>query len=324
MVAAVVAAVALALIVGCSGVAAPAAPKVTVRLATLKGPTGVGMVHLMQAQAGGTTANDYVTTVSDSPEEIVAKLASGDVDIAAVPTNLGAALYAKTSGGVQMLAVNTLGVLYIVAEGDAVRSVADLSGRTILASGQGSNPEYVLRFLLQANGLDPDADVTLVFKSQHDEVATLMASGEADLALLPEPFVTTVTMKNPKLTVALDLTRQWAAVVTDGSQLMMGGVLARSGFVAKNPAAVKSFLDEYAASVATATADAEATAALCEKFGIIPAAVARQSLPRLNLTFLAGAEMAAGLKGYYQVLYDANPKAVGGELPDSGFYYTAE
>jgi NitT/TauT family transport system substrate-binding protein len=290
-----------------------------VRVATLKGPTGVGMVHLMQDAAGR-----YAFTVSESPDEVAAKVASGDVDIAAVPTNLAAALYAKSKGRVQMLAVNTLGVMYLVENGDTVHTMADLKGRTIYASGQGSNPEYVLRFLLAKNGLDPDKDVTIVFKSQHDEVATLVASGQAPIALLPEPFVTAVTVKNPKVRVALDLTPEWAKVVTDGSQLMMGAVIARSDFVSKNPEAVKSFLGGYEASIAKAKGDVDQTATLCEKFGIIPAAIARRAIPRLNLTFISGEQMVTGIKGYFQVLYAANPTSVGGALPDSGFYFTAK
>lgn len=320
----------LAVLSGCASTTATPAvggssppPRTPVRIATLKGPTGVGMVHLMQAQDAGATANDYSFTVTDAPEEVVARVASGDVDVAAVPTNLAAVLHARTSGAVQMLAVNTLGVLYVVTDGTSVSSMAGLKGRTIYASGQGSNPEYVLRFLLRRNGLDPDTDVRLVWKSQHDEVATLVASGNAQVALLPEPFVTAVTVKNPGVGVALDLTTEWSRAVTDGSRLMMGGVIARRDFVEQHPDAVKTFLREYSASIDAARADADTTSALCAQYGIIPdAAVAKQALPRLNLTFLAGEAMQAGLGGYFQVLYDANPAAVGGSLPDAGFYYT--
>ena len=320
----------VALLSGCAGTAgtpgaAASSParRTPVRIATLKGPTGVGMVHLMQAQDAGTTANDYAFAVTAAPEDVVAKVATGDVDIAAVPTNLAAVLNAKTSGAVQMLAVNTLGVMYIVTDGVPLAGMADLKGRTIHASGQGSNPEYVLRFLLERNGLDPDTDVHIVWKSEHDEVATLVAGGDAEVALLPEPFVTAVTVKNPELAVELDLTTEWTKAVTDGSQLMMGGVIARRDFVEQHPDAVAAFLTEYAASIEAAKTDAETTSALCEQYGIIPsAAVAKQALPRLNLTFLAGEDMLAGLQGYFRVLYDADPKAVGGSLPDAGFYYT--
>lgn len=314
----------VSLLSGCAGTPAAGTQKTAVRIATLKGPTGVGMVQLMQAQQDGTAVNNYSFAVSDSPDEVAAKVASGDVDIAAVPTNLGAALYAKTSGAVQMLAVNTLGVMYIVENGSAIHSMADLKGRTIYASGKGSNPEYVLRFLLQKNGVDPDTDVHVVFKSQHDEVATLVASGQADIALLPEPFVTTVTVKNPAVHVAVDLTKEWAEVVTDGSQLMMGAVIARKDFVRKFPAAVTSFLTEYKASIGKATTDVDGTAALCQQFAIIPSApVAKLAIPRLNLTFIDGADMASGVSGYFQVLYQANPKSVGGSVPDAAFYYDA-
>lgn len=319
-----------ALLAGCAAVPAPgASPEPTlkrtaVRVAALKGPTGVGMVGLMKAQQDGRAVNSYTFTVTDSPEDVVAKVASGDVDIAAVPTNLAATLYAKTSGGVRMLAVNTLGVMYIVEDGESIHDLRDLAGKTIHATGQGSNPEYVLRFLLQRNGIDPDSDVRIVFASEHDELATLVASGEAKIALLPEPFVTTVTTKNPKVRVASDLTAEWAKAVTDGSQLMMGGVIARSDFVATRPQAVTDFLTEYRASINLALTDTDGTAALCEQFGIIPsAAVARRALPRLGLSYLDGDAMKAGLQGYFKVLYDAKPESVGGALPDSGFYFTA-
>jgi NitT/TauT family transport system substrate-binding protein len=316
----------LSALAGCGATpAASAAQRTPVRVATLKGPTGVGMVQLMQAQQQGTTANDYSFTVSQAPEEVAAKIASGDLDIAAVPTNLGAALYAKTGGKVAMLAVNTLGVMYVLEDGAAVHSITDLKGKTIHATGQGSNPEYVLRFLLAKNGLDPDKDVHIVFKTEHAELATLLAGGQVSLALLPEPFVTTVTVKNPRIRVALDLTAEWAKVVKDGSGLMMGAVIARKDFVEKNPAAVATFLTEYKGSIEKAKTDVDGTAALCEQFGIIPsAAVAKQALPRLGLTFIAGAEMEAGIEGYFQVLYDADPKSLGGAMPDSGFYFTGK
>lgn len=320
----------VALLAGCAGTGGAAVgsgsgatERTVVRVAALKGPTGVGMVHLIRAQDLGTTTNDYAFTLTSAPEDVVAKVASADVDIAAIPTNLAAVLYAKTSGAIRMLAVNTLGVMYVLTDGVPMDSIADLKGRTVYASGQGSNPEYVLRFLLEKNGLDPDTDVHLVWKSDHDEVATLIVGGTAEVALLPEPFVTAVLRKRPKLTVALDLTAEWARAVDDGSRLMMGGVIARTEFVDRHPEAVKAFLAEYAASVDAARTDAATTSALCEQYGIIPsAAVAEQALPRLNLTYLAGEDMMAGLRGYFQVLYNADPKAVGGSLPDAGFYYT--
>lgn len=302
-----------------------AVAKTAVRVVGIKGPTGVSLVRLMQAQDDGTAANDYSFAVASAPEEVAAKVASGDVDIAAVPTNLAAALYAKTSGGVRMLAVNTLGVLYLMENGDTIRSVADLKGRTIYSTGQGANPEFVLRHILTQNGLDPDTDVDLVFKAENEELATLLVTGQAQVALVPEPVVTTVQLKQDKLRVALDMTAEWDKVVTDGSQLMMGAVIARSDFVEKHEPAVRAFLTEYADSIRQATADVEGTAALCEKYGIIPsAAVARQAIPRLNLTYLDGNDLKQRIQGYFQVLHEADPKSVGGAVPDAEFYFAAE
>ncbi len=294
-----------------------------VRVLALKGPTGVGMVHLMHDHPdhGG----EYEYTITDSPDAAVAKLISKEVDLAAVPTNLAAVLSAKTAGGVQMLAVNTLGVLYIVSRDQSVHRLTDLKGKTVHATGQGSNPEYVLRHLLDRAGLDPDRDVKIVFDAEHAELATKVADGSVDIALLPEPFVTMVTSKDPTVTVAIDLTAEWNASVSDGSQLMMGALIGRTDYVAAHPALVETFLKQYRASVQAATADVPATAVLCQSHGIIAsAALAEKAIPRLNLVFLTGRPMRTGLTGYYRILYDANPQSVGGAIPDATFFYGAD
>ncbi len=289
----------------------------------MKGPTGVGMVHLMDDHPDG--GGEYEYTITDSPDAAVAKLISKEVDLAAVPTNLAAVLSAKTSGGVQMLAVNTLGVLYIVSRDASVHSLTDLKGKTVHATGQGSNPEYVLRYLLDRAGLEPDHDVKIVFAAEHTELATQVADGAVDIALLPEPFVTMVTNKDPSVTVAIDLNAEWNASVSDGSQLMMGALIARTDFVAAHPTLVEAFLDHYQASVHAATADVAATADLCQSHGIIAsAALAEKAIPRLNLVLLTGRPMRTGLTGYYRILYDANPQSIGGAIPDATFYYGAD
>ena len=300
--------------------AAPA-EKTDVNLMMIKGPTGIGAVHLMEANDNDEAANHYNVTIAESPEDVVAKIANGEADIAAVPTNVAASLYQKTSGKVEMLAVNTLGVLYILENGDGIEEISDLKGKTIYSTGQGSNPEYILNYLLEQNGLTPGEDVTVKFLSQNEELATVLATGEADVALVPEPTVTTVLTKNADLRIALNVTDEWAKV-DDQSRLMMGCVVARKDFIDANPEAVEAFLEEYKASIEAAVGDVDATAALCEQYGIIPkAAVAKQAIPNCNLVYLDGAEMKESITGYFQVLFDANPKSIGGAMPDDGFYY---
>lgn len=294
--------------------------KTAVRIQTIKGPTGIGMVHLMDAQEKGTAQNDYTFTVASSPDEITAKILNDEVDIAAAPTNLAAVLYNRTEGNVTMLAVNTLGVLHILENGDTIQTAADLKGKTIYTTGQGANPEYVLRHILQKNGIDPDKDVTIEFVQENEELAALMDSGTATVAMVPEPTATTVLTKNASIRRALDMTAEWDKVA-DG-QLMMGCVIVRNKFLKDHPDAVKTFLSEYEDSIQAAS-DIDATAALCETTGIIPkAAVAKQAIPGCNLTFVAGETMKTEINGYFSVLFEANPKSLGGKLPDDAFYYT--
>lgn len=309
-----IAAAAIALtVVGCGSKPAD------INVAVIKGPTGVGMVSLMDSAANGKASNNYTFSVASAPTEVIPKIATGEVDIAAVPTNVAATLYKKTDGNVKMLAVNTLGVLHILEKGETINSFADLKGKTLYTSGQGSNPEYILRYLLEQNGLDPDKDLKIEFVASNDELTAALVSGKAEVAMIAEPAATTVLKKAEGFRRALDVSAEWDKV--SETPLMMGCVVVRADFLAEHEDAVKSFLKEYEKSI-NACNDVAATAKLCEEQGIIPAAaIAEAAIPNCNVTFVSGADMKTGVDGYFKVLFDGNPASIGGELPPDGFYY---
>lgn len=301
---------------------APAETPVTTRVAALKGPTAMGLVKLMADDPQTEETAVYDFTLAASADEVTPLLLKGELDMACVPANLASVLYNKTNGDMVTLAVNTLGVLYIVENGNAVRSLADLKGKTLVAAGKGSTPEYALRYLLSENGLDPDGDVVIDWKSEHSECVAALAAGAATVALLPQPFVTVAQGKLPDLRVALDLTAEWDAL-DNGSGLLTGVVVARKSFVEEHPAATDAFLQDYAASVEWVNGNVAEAAELIGEYGIVDAAVAEQALPHCNIVCVTGAEMADKLSGYLSVLYDQNPASVGGALPDNDFYYGA-
>ena len=291
-----------------------------VRIAGLKGPTTMGLVNLLPMQEDGSANLSYDLQLYGAADEIVPLLTKGELDMAAIPANLAATLYQKTEGAIQVMAVNTLGVLYVVEKGDTVQSVADLAGRTILSTGKGTTPEYVLRYILAQNGLDPDADVTIEFYSEAAEVTAQMALAEDAIAVLPQPYVTSASMQDDTLRVALDLTAEWEKVCD--TQLITGVTVVRTAYAQEHPDVVAAFLEDYAASVEAANTDLDGTAALCEAQGVVAkAAIAKAALPACNIVLVTGEEMKADVAGYAQVLYDADPAAVGGALPDDGFYY---
>ena len=290
-------------------------------IAALKGPTAMGLVKLMKdSESGETTGNEYTFTLAGSADEVTPALLKGELDMACVPANLAAVLYNKTEGAVQVLAVNTLGVLYIVENGESVQSLADLKGKTVVAAGKGSTPEYALRYLLSENGIDPDADVTLDWKSEHSECVAALASGQASIALLPQPFVTVAQSKLEGLRMALDLTEEWDKL-DNGSALITGVIVARSEFVEAHPAAVGSFLTAYAASVDWVNANTADAAALIGEYGIVDAAVAEKALPYCNIVCVTGTEMMDMLSGYLSVLWEQDAESVGGGMPNDDFYY---
>lgn len=312
----------LALIVvafaGCA--AQPKEEDVTIRIGGLKGPTSMGLVKVMADNETGSAANDYAFTIAGSADEVTPKLIQGELDIAAVPANLASVLYNNTEGAVQLLAINTLGVIYIVEKGETVASVADLAGKTIYATGKGSTPEYALRYILSENGIDPDKDVTIEWKSEPTEVVSTLASAEGGVAMLPQPYVTVAQSSVEGLRIAIDLTEAWDAL-ENGSMLLTGVLLVRKDFAENHPRAIADFLKEYEASTAYVNENNADAAQLIEKFDIVKAAVAEKALPYCNITYIAGADMKAPMDGYLKVLYDQNAASVGGTLPGDDFYY---
>ena len=293
----------------------------TLRIAGLKGPTTMGLVNLLSMEKNGTAAMDYDLQLYGAADEIVPKLIKGDLDMAAIPANLAATLYQKTNGGIQVLAVNTLGVLYVVEKGDTVHRFADLKGRTILSTGKGTTPEYVLRYLLTKNGLDPDKDVKIEYYSEASEVTAQMAATKKDaIAVLPQPYVTAAQMKDSELRVVLDLTKEWNKVCD--TQLITGVTVVRTAYAEDHPDVVQAFLNDYEKSVNAANTDIDGTAALCEEVGVVAkAAIAKKALPKCNIVYRRGEEMKKDISAYLQVLYDASPAAVGGKLPGDNFYW---
>ena len=300
--------------------------QLTIRVGGLKGPTAMGMVKLMADDAAGTTANDYEFTLAGAATEINPLLIQGELDIAAVPTNVASVLYNNTNGQVEIAALNTLGVLYVVENGDSVQSIADLAGKTVYSTGMGATPEYALNYILEKNGLTPGEDVTVEYLGEHSELAALLAAGEASIAVLPQPFVTSVLNQNPDVRIALDLTEEWDKVTEDGSKLTMGALVVRKEFAEQHPEELARFLEEYRASTEYVTdpANLDAAAALIGEQDIVTAEVAKQALPYCNIVCLTGEEMKTAAEGFLNILYTADPSSVGGALPAGDFYYLGE
>lgn len=300
----------------------------SVNILALKGPTAMGMVSLMnQADQGEITDENYNFQIVASPDEVTPAIAQGTADIAAVPANLASVLYQKTDGGVQVLTINTLGVLYLVENGNQIQSISDLKGKTIYASGKGATPEYALNYILKENGLTPGEDVQIEWKSEHTECVAALAEHEDAIALLPQPFVTTAQSKNDSLRVALDLTEEWDNIQKENggnSSLVTGVTVVRTEFVQEYPEIVEDFMERYQESVTFVNDHAEEAAKMIGNYDIIPEEVAKKALPECNIVYIDGAEMKEKLSGYLEVLKQENPQAVGGTLPTDEFYYDAE
>ena len=293
-----------------------------VRVGSLKGPTSMGLVYLMDKAQKGETENHYEFTMTGAADELVGKIASGDLDIALIPANVASVLYTKTQKNVTVLDINTLGVLYVVASDDSITSVVDLKGKTVYMTGKGTTPEYVMNYLLKENGLAA-GDVDLQFKSEATEVASLLKENPDAIGVLPQPFATAACIQNEALKPVVDLTEAWNALNQDsGSMLVTGVTIVRSDFLRENRAPIQMFLEDHKESAQYAVDHVDETAELVAAAGIVEKApIAKKALPYCNIVCMTGQEMKDALSGYLNVLYEQDAKSVGGQLPGDEFYY---
>lgn len=293
-----------------------------VRIGSLKGPTSMGLVYLMSQSEKGETAGSYSFTMATAADELLSKLTSGELDIALVPANVASVLYHKTEGGVSVIDINTLGVLYMVSGDQEISSMEDIKGRRVYLTGKGTTPDYVLRYLLSQNGLT-EADVELEYKSEATEVVAYLAEDISAIGVLPQPFVTVACMQNEGLSIAMDLTAEWEALQDEGGGSLVTGVtIVRNDFLKEHPEAVTQFLEEHKESAAYANEQIEDAAKLVADYGIIEKApVAQKAMPYCNITYIDGADMKDALSGYLEVLYGQDAASVGGSLPGDDFYY---
>lgn len=313
-----------ALLTGCGS--GKAEEKVTVKVGALKGATTLGLLPLEDKAANGEAGENYEFSMMTAADELLPMMIKGELDIALLPSNVASILYQKTNGGVTVIDINTLGVLYMVSGDSSVTGVEDLEGRTIYLTGKGTTPDYVLHYILSGNGMDADSDCTLEYKSEATEVAALLAENPDAIGLLPQPFVTAACAQNDALSVILDMNAEWEKLQGEGgSRLVTGVTVVRNEFLQEHENAVATFMEEHQASAQSMNSDVENGAKLAAASGIIAKEpIALKAIPKCNITYIDGADMKQALSGYLEVLYEQNPESIGGALPGDDFYYVSQ
>ncbi len=293
-----------------------------VRVGSLKGPTSIGLVELMERTEYNETVNNYSFTMETAADTLLTMMIQKELDIALIPANVASVLYNKTEGQVVVIDINTLGVLYMISGDETIKNISDLQGKTIYLTGKGTTPDYVLQYVLEENGLTMN-EVTLEYKSEATEVAAILSTDETAIGLLPQPFVTATMVKNNNLKLIFDMNEEWNKLQgEDGSKMVTGVTVVRKEFLEENEAAVKLFLKDHNQSAEYVNENVEAAATLVVKTGIIEKEpIAKKAIPNCNITYIDGDEMQKSLAGYLSVLYKKDAKAVGGNLPGEDFYY---
>ena len=313
-----------ALLTGCGS--GKAEEKVTVKVGALKGATTLGLLPLEDKAANGEAGENYEFSMMTAADELLPMMIKGELDIALLPSNVASILYQKTNGGVTVIDINTLGVLYMVSGDSSVTGVENLAGKTIYLTGKGTTPDYVIHYILSGNGMDADSDCTLEYKSEATEVAALLAENPDAIGLLPQPFVTAACAQNDALSVILDMNAEWEKLQgEDGSRLVTGVTVVRNEFLQEHENAVATFMEEHQASAQSMNSDVENGAKLAAASEIIAKEpIALKAIPKCNITYIDGADMKQALSGYLEVLYEQNPESIGGALPGDDFYYVPQ
>lgn len=313
-----------ALLTGCGS--GKAEEKVTVKVGALKGATTLGLLPLEDKAANGEAGENYEFSMMTAADELLPMMIKGELDIALLPSNVASILYQKTNGGVTVIDINTLGVLYMVSGDSSITGVEDLAGKIIYLTGKGTTPDYVLHYILRGNGMDADSDCTLEYKSEATEVAALLAENPDAIGLLPQPFVTAACAQNDALSVILDMNAEWEKLRgEDGSRLVTGVTVVRNEFLQEHENAVATFMEEHQASAQSMNSDVENGAKLAAASEIIAKEpIALKAIPKCNITYIDGADMKQALSGYLEVLYEQNPESIGGALPGDDFYYISQ
>lgn len=291
-----------------------------VNLSMLAGPTSVGAINMVEESKNGESNFIINESVDGAPDALVPKLVSGEADLAIIPANLAATLYNKTEGKVKVLATNSLGVLYVVTKGDVeINSIEDLAnyGEEILASGKGATPEIVINKILEANGYTSD-NLNINYLAQANEAAQKLIAGEAKVAILPEPMVSSVLLKAEDAKVAIDLNELYEKAA--GYPLISSVLVGRSEYL--DTIDVEKLLETFKDSIEKAKANPEETAALLEKYDIMPAPVAKKAIPNLALEYIDGQELKEMMAKHLEDLNNTNPQLIGGSIPEDDFYFT--
>lgn len=296
----------------------------SVRVGSLKGPTSIGLVELMERAENNETDNEYTFTMETGADALLTQMVQGNLDIALLPANVASVLYNKTEGDIVAIDINTLGVLYMLSADDSIKNIQDLKGKTIYLTGKGTTPDYVLQYLLEENQIRLD-EVKLEYKSEATEVAAILKSDEKAIGLLPQPFVTAAMTQNEALQIVFDMNELWQALQGENSSQVTGVTVVRREFLKQHEGAVKSFLKDHKQSADYVMEHVDKAAEFVVKTGIIEKEpIAKKAIPNCNITYIDGKEMEKALSGYLNVLYEKDASFVGGTLPKEDFYYVGK
>ncbi|WP_312815471.1 ABC transporter substrate-binding protein [Sedimentibacter sp.] len=293
---------------------------VNVTIAGLKGPTSIGMIKMIDERALNTDKYNVSYVTESAPDALTGKIINGEIQISSVPINLAPVLYNKTGGKVQLMAVNTIGNLYIVGTDD-IESIGELEGKMLGMSAKGSTPDFAMNYLLNQNNISDK--VELNYAMDHATMSQSVIAEDTKVALLPQPFVTQAMIKNSNVKILVDLNEAWKAATNNTSQLYTGAVIVNKDFAENNKDFVEEFLKQYEASVKWVLENQKDASLLVEKNEIMPsAAVVEKAIPYCGIVYEPAHNVKNGLNEFYKILFDSNPASVGGKLPDEGFYFT--
>ncbi|HPT20665.1 MAG TPA: ABC transporter substrate-binding protein [Bacteroidales bacterium] len=288
-------------------------------IATLKGPSSMGMIRMIDSLKRGSVHKIEVMILNE-PIQVRKMMIDGSADFAILPTTMAAIVYNKGME-YRLVAIPVWGTLYLFGSDTTITRWADLRGKKVNLMARGMTPDVLFRYLLQKNGINPENDISLDYTfPTHIDLANAIASGQADLGVISEPLASMAMERNKNLRLIFDLDDEWKKI--EGIPITETAFMAKKSVLKNNRQMVEKLLSSYDASTRWVNQNPDSAAALMVKYDILPNSnVAISSIPRSNLNFVRAKDVKSQIEDYLNVFYNMNPDIIGGKIPDEDFIY---
>jgi NitT/TauT family transport system substrate-binding protein len=307
--------------------ASPTTEKVnTIRLVGTIGPLSVPLAYMVENKVLSSVAENTTLTIWANPIQLQAIVSGGQGDFISLPTNSASTFYNKGIS-LKLLDASIWNILYLITDDQSINSLTDLKDQRVMIPYQGAVPDAMFRYVCQAQGVNPDADINIYYAPDPVQASQFLLSGQDRYVLLSEPSATAVILNGQSRGLnfrrALNMKTEWEKTSGNQTSTPVAGTIVL-GDMKDNSAVVNTFMNEYKKAVDWMLANPQEAgqvgARVLAEQGFT-AGVLTDSLKNIDWKVVSAREARTDLESFFNALAEVSPDYIGGKLPDAGFYY---